>query len=219
MGLREQKKEQTRRLLTETAWRLFADRGFDQVSVAEVARAAQVAETTVFNYFRTKEDLFYSGLEGFGAELVGAVRDRAAGESALAAFRRFVLDAQGMLDEIAAGDTEALTRARSVLGMIADSPRLRAREQEALAQITDDLAGALAEEGGAAGAELTARVVANALVGVHRTLIEYVRRRILADDEPQRLARDVRAYAEAAFALLERGLREYGTSERDRSPR
>ncbi|GAA4446258.1 TetR/AcrR family transcriptional regulator [Phytohabitans houttuyneae] len=206
MGLREQKKEQTRRLITETAWRLFADRGFDQVSVAEVAREAQVAETTVFNYFRTKEDLFYSGLEGFGAELVDAVRDRAAGESALVAFRRLVLGAQGMLARVAEGDAEALARARSVMAMVAGSPRLRAREQEALATIADGLAEVLAAEG---GDELTARVVANALVGVHRTLIEYVRRRVLADDEVLRLAADVRARGEAAFALLETGLRDY----------
>jgi AcrR family transcriptional regulator len=211
MGLREQKKEQTRRLLTETAWRLFADRGFDRVSVAEVAREAQVAETTVFNYFRTKEDLFYSGLEGFGADLVAAVRDRAAGESALVAFRRFVLGAQGMLARIAEGDAEALVRARSVMKMVADSPRLRAREHEALAHITDTLADLLAAETGAASGDLTARVVANALVGVHRTLIEYVRRRVLADDEVLRLADDVRTHGEAAFALLETGLRDYAT--------
>ncbi|MDQ7904465.1 TetR/AcrR family transcriptional regulator [Phytohabitans sp. ZYX-F-186] len=211
MGLREQKKEQTRRLITETAWRLFADRGFDRVSVAEVARAAQVAETTVFNYFRTKEDLFYSGLEGFGAELVDAVRQRAAGESALAAFRRFLLGAQGVLARIAEGDAEALARARSVMEMIARSPRLRAREQEALAHITDGLADLLAQETGAAGDDLTARVAANALVGVHRTLIEYVRRRVLADDGVRRLADDVRVRAESAFALLERGLGDYAT--------
>ena len=96
MGLREQKKEQTRRLISETAWRLFADRGFDRVSVAEVARVAQVAETTVFNYFRTKEDLFYSGLEGFGAEVVDAVRNRAAGESALAASPVWQLKDRGL---------------------------------------------------------------------------------------------------------------------------
>jgi hypothetical protein len=62
-------------------------------------------------------------------------------------------------------------------------------------------------------------VVANALVGVHRTLVEYVRRRVLADDEPRRLAQDVRAYGETVFALLERGLRDYGRSGRDQSPR
>jgi AcrR family transcriptional regulator len=65
MGLRERKKEQTRQLIADRAWRLFAEHGFDRVTVAEVAREAEVAEATVFNYFRTKEDLFYSRLEAF----------------------------------------------------------------------------------------------------------------------------------------------------------
>ena len=79
MGLRARKKEQTRQLIADTAWRLFADRGFEQVTVAEVARQAEVAVATVFNYFPTKEDLFYSRLETFGARLVDAVAARPPG--------------------------------------------------------------------------------------------------------------------------------------------
>src|ERR1700741_4994091 len=74
MGLRELKKEQTRQHTAGTAWQLFIDRGFDQVSVAEVARAAQVAEATVFNYFPSKEDLFYSRLQAFWTRPAGAGR-------------------------------------------------------------------------------------------------------------------------------------------------
>src|SRR4029453_8559307 len=86
MGLRERKKEQTRQLIAQTAWRLFADRGFDGVTVAEVARQAEVAVATVFNYFPTKEDLFYERLEAFEARLMEAVATRAAGESGLGGF-------------------------------------------------------------------------------------------------------------------------------------
>src|SRR5262245_1292660 len=53
-GLRDRKKQQTRQLIFETAARLFAARGFDVVTVAEVARAADVSEMTVFNYFPTR---------------------------------------------------------------------------------------------------------------------------------------------------------------------
>ena len=72
--------------------RLFLERGFDQVSVAEVARAADVSEATVFNYFPTKEDLVYERMDAFEQELLAAVRERPEGESALRAFVRFILD-------------------------------------------------------------------------------------------------------------------------------
>jgi len=97
MGLRELKKEQTRQLIADTAQRLFAERGFDRVTVAEIAREAQVAEATVFNYFPTKEDLFYGRLEALGARLVDAVAARPAGQPALAAFRLALLAEDGGL--------------------------------------------------------------------------------------------------------------------------
>src|SRR5437867_7574347 len=104
LGLRERKKQQTRQLIARTARRLFAEKGFEAVTVAEVARAADVSEATVFNYFPTKEDLFYSGLESFEDELLEAIRERATGESVLTAFRRFVLAPRGLL---AARDPDA----------------------------------------------------------------------------------------------------------------
>jgi AcrR family transcriptional regulator len=74
LGLRERKKQRTRELIAETARRLFGERGFDRVTVAEVARAAEVSEQTVFNYFPTKEDLVYFRLESFEEELLRTVR-------------------------------------------------------------------------------------------------------------------------------------------------
>src|SRR5438045_7062206 len=96
-GRRERKKQQTRERIAETARRLFAERGFGRVTVAEIARAADVSEQTVFNYFPTKEDLVYWRLGAFEEELLRAVREREPGESALAAFRRFLLGQQGLL--------------------------------------------------------------------------------------------------------------------------
>ena len=209
MGLRELKKEQTRRLIAETAWRLFADRGFDRVTVAEVAREARVAEATVFNYFRTKEDLFYFQLEAFGAGLLEAVSTRPTGEPVLAAFQRYLLQSGGMLAQVEAGDARALERLRAVNRMISASPALLAREQRAIASATDSLARLLAAETGAPAGDVQVQVAANALMGVHRVLIDYTRQRILADDRPTRLAADLRRLAGRAFALLEHGLGGY----------
>src|SRR6187399_2611912 len=96
-GLRELKKQRTRQQIGDVARRLFAERGFEAVTVAEVARAAEVSEATVFNYFPTKEDLFYSGLEAFEEELLSSIREREPGESILDAFSRFVLTPRGLL--------------------------------------------------------------------------------------------------------------------------
>jgi AcrR family transcriptional regulator len=205
VGLRDRKKEQTRRRITETAHRLFGERGFDGVTVAEVARAAEVAEATLFNYFPTKEHLFYSGLDAFGARLLDAVRNRPAGESAVGAVRAFVLGDGGQLDRIAAGDRTALDQARTTARVISSSPALRARERQVLAGIADELAAELGDEEGP-----VAQAVANALMGVHGALVEHARRRLLADDHPEQIAADVRRFGGRAFGLLEHGLADVG---------
>ena len=209
LGLRERKKERTRRLIADTAWRLFADRGFEQVTVAEVARQAEVAVATVFNYFPTKEDLFFFRLDAFGAYLVDAVATRAAGEPVLVAFRRHLLGSGGLLAQVEAGDRQALERLRTVSRVIADSPALQVREQQAFARTADALAARLAAETGAPADDLRPQAAANALIGVQRALVDYTRRRVLADDEPGRLATDVRRLSEDAFALLAQGLGNY----------
>jgi AcrR family transcriptional regulator len=209
MGLRQRKKQQTRQLIADTAWRLFADRGFERVTVAEIAREAQVAVATVFNYFPTKEDLFFHRLEAFGAQLVKAVGERPAGEPALAAFRRVLMESGGLLAQAEAGDHQALERLRTVNRVTAASPALQAREQLAMARNADALAALLAAETGASADDLGPQVAANALIGVQRALVDHTRRRVLAGEEPARLAVDVRRLAERSFTQLERGLGGY----------
>jgi AcrR family transcriptional regulator len=214
MGLRERKKQQTRLLIADTAWRLFADRGFDRVTVAEVAREADVALATVFNYFPTKEDLFFSRLEAFGQRMMEAVSSRAAGEPALSALRRFLLESGGLVAQVEAGDVEALERLRTVNRVIAGSPALLARERQVIARYADSLAELLAEEAGVPADDVEIRVAANAMLGVHSALIDYTRRRVLADDRPERLAKDVGELGRRAFALLEHGLGDYAVKPR-----
>jgi AcrR family transcriptional regulator len=205
-GLRERKKEQTRQLIAETARQLFAERGFDRVTVAQIARAADVSDQTVFNYFPTKEDLVYWRLGSFEEELLTAIRERAPGESALAAFSRFVRAPRGML---ASYDEETRERLAALTRMITESPALLAREQQIFARYTDSLAALLAEEQGADAGDVEPWVVANAMMGVHRALVDYSRRRIVAGERHPRLARKIVAEADRVIARLERGLGDY----------
>ena len=74
VGLRERKKQRTYQVIADSAWRLFAERGFEQVPVAEIARQAEVSEATVFNYFPTKEELVFGRMEAFEQELLDTIR-------------------------------------------------------------------------------------------------------------------------------------------------
>jgi len=206
-GLRERKKLRTRALIAETARRLFSERGFEAVSVAEVATEAEVSEATVFNYFPTKEDLVYYGMEAFEEELLDAIRRRPAGVSALDAFGAFVSRPRGFL---AATDETVRETLLAVTRMIAASPALRARERQIFARYTESVASLLRDETAAGPDDLRPWVVASTLVGLHATLIDFVRRRLL-DGTPEisRLARQLSREAEKAIGLLRGGLGDY----------
>jgi AcrR family transcriptional regulator len=201
-GLRERKKQQTRQEISDAAFELFATRGFDQVTVAEVARRAGVSEATVFNYFATKEDLAYSRMEAFEDELLAAIRDRAPDQSILDAFRAFITRPRGLL---AARDQDAAARLATVTRVITGSRSLLNRERQVYDEYTRALAGLIAEEMAAKPADITPWVVANALIGVQRALVDSVRDQVLAGRSGPGIARRVRAQAERALAVLEAG--------------
>jgi AcrR family transcriptional regulator len=210
-GLRERKRQQTWGLIAQTARRLFQEHGFDAVTVADIARAADVSRKTVFNYFPTKEDLFYSGLELFEARLLEAIRQRKPGESILAAFARFVTESRGLL---AADDPDAGERLLAINRLIANSSALRAREQQIYAGYAAALAALIAEETRARPDDIAPWVAANAMIGLHKALVDYVRRQGLAGErDGARIARGLRAQVSRAVALLEHGLGQLGAAD------
>jgi AcrR family transcriptional regulator len=203
-GLRERKKQQTRQLLAQTANRLFKDRGFDAVTVAEIARAADVSEVTVFNYFPSKEDLFYGSMQFFEEQLLDAVRRRPRGESALATFRRVLIDSASNLNAPERAEL-ILTAGRN----IGASSALQAREQQIVARYTQELAEMLATEMGARPDDVEAAGVAAALMGVHRAIVTFVRAEVLRGRKGPALTRAMRAQAKRAFGRLEHGFEGY----------
>src|SRR3984957_3415598 len=92
-GLRDLKKARTRRLIADTAARLFAERGYERVAVSDVAREAEVAEQTVYNYFPTKEQLVTDREQQVQDRLCDLVRARPPGVTPSAAIRGFILEA------------------------------------------------------------------------------------------------------------------------------
>ena len=208
LGMRERKKQRTRRLIRDTAVRLFMQRGFDQVTIAEIAREADVSEATVFNHFPTKEDLVYGQMEAFEQELLEAVRDRSPGQSALAAYAGFVFAIRGLMTE-EQGPEQIAAWARLVL----ESPALVSREHEIFAHHTAALARLLAEETGVRLDDLTPWVAANALIGLHRALLGFVREQALAGRSNPALTRSIRKQGERAVARLDDGFGDYAIKQ------
>ena len=196
-SLRESKKLRTRHEIADSAMRLFAERGFDHVTVAEVAAAAGVSEKTVFNYFPTKEDLFYDEVPARQAAIRAAIRGRAPGESILSALRRLqVAECQRL------SSPGFATFAR----IIEESPALRAKELEVMAEFVQVLTEAIQSELGVD--ELDARIAAGLLVSVHRQHFRRARQLALAGKHGSAAVRHLRADLERAYHLLEHGLGE-----------
>ncbi|GAA0384852.1 TetR/AcrR family transcriptional regulator [Streptomyces luteireticuli] len=207
-GLRERKKTETRRRLWKVAAELFLERGFDKVSVAEIAAAADVSKMTVFNYCGTKEDLVLGPMREHVDDVARAVRERAPGESVVAAVRRQFLAAVDAFDaSVGMNDHSYVLRVRR---LVAETPSLLARAQELVYLGTQRLAQVLAEEA-APGEEPLARVVAAQLMGVRSALLTHNHQRLLAGERAADIAADAKALAERAFGTVEFGLGDYGT--------
>ncbi|HEU5199034.1 MAG TPA: TetR family transcriptional regulator [Ktedonobacterales bacterium] len=205
-GLRERKKRQTRETIADVALGLFIERGFDAVTVAEIAQAAEVAVKTVFNYFPTKEDLFFDRQAEVEDAWSRVARKRASGESVVAALRRDFLDKLARRDPSSGLNEDFVTFAR----LIQSSPSLQVREREIGERSRDALARTLVAESGAASDDLTPRLVASLVEAIYRTLHAESRRRLLAGERANAIYPDMLAAANRAFDLLETGIGSYG---------
>jgi AcrR family transcriptional regulator len=199
MGLRESKKLQTRQQIAAEGMRLFVMRGFDHVTVAEVAAAAGVSEKTVFNYFPTKEDIFFDEVPRREAALVEAISGRAPGESILGALRRLQL---GECPRLCSPGFATFAR------IIEESQALQAKELEVMAHFAQVLADAIRRELGVD--ERDARIAAGLLISVHRQLFRAARKQALAGRHGPAATRRLRGDLERAYELLEHGLGQLG---------
>ena len=195
MGLRESKKLQTRQTIAATGMRLFVTRGFDHVTVGEIAREAGVSEKTVFNYFPTKEDIFFDEVPERLEALRDAVRTRQPGQSLVGTMHRLHAKQCGRL---ASPGFAQFSRT------IAESPALQAKETEVMAQFTDHLAATIREELDIHPAD--AQIAANLLMSVHWQFFRNARAQALAGRSGQTAVRHLRRDLDRAYRLVEHGL-------------
>jgi AcrR family transcriptional regulator len=203
-GLRARKKRQTRVAIAAAAMELFQAQGFDAVTIADIAAAADVSRKTVFNYFPAKEDLVFEGGHERRAALVQAIRERPPGISLVAPFRAATMD---YLDRVAHDPIDAVV---AIPRLVAGSTALRNRlflgwEEEAAV-----LAPLLAQEAGEPLGSVVPTVVARTLAWTHRTVFRAAFTRLLAGEEQAAVVADLRAQAARAYDLLEDGLAGYG---------
>jgi AcrR family transcriptional regulator len=196
-GLREIKKERTRRHIAETAARLFAEHGYEHVAVADVARAAEVAEQTVYNYFPAKEQLVTDLEAQVQSRVCELIRARPAGVTPAAAIRGFVLE---YADGIRRIRPELW---RGELGYLAAiSPTVRRLALELIDRLAAAIATAIGDT--AAVAPEIARLQGIALAGVFQILIDEAGRRTVLGESQQQIADAVRPMVENVLDELDR---------------
>jgi AcrR family transcriptional regulator len=180
-GLRERKKARTRRDIADAAARLFAEHGYEQVTVADVARESEVAEQTVYNYFATKERLVTDRDEQIHDRMCDLVRSRPAGVTPAAAVREFVLRS---VDGIRTIPREVW---RGELGHLAAlSPTVHRLALEAVDRLALGLATAISDS-----TDVTpeiARLQGIALASVNLVIIDEAGRRTRARQSRARIA-------------------------------
>jgi AcrR family transcriptional regulator len=199
-GLRERKKQRTRQSIADAAARLFAERGYENVAVVDVARAAEVAEQTVYNYFPTKEHLVLDLDDALGNRLVQLVRDRRPGVSPAAAIGQEALDFVDQIRQVPADQV------RGGLGYLATvSPAIRRLSLE----MTDRHAAAIAT----AITETTPRIEASvaklqamAVAWVFQTITDETGRRTRQGQDPDHIAGELRPIVTAMLHELDRWL-------------
>ena len=201
LGLREQHKRRTRDAIGAAAMSLFFEHGYDAVTVADVARQAGVSVATVFNYFDTKEDLFFDEVEPLQAVLVDAVRRCPTGDSVLLALR------QQVFYQLTAGRTDAdADEVARFHAAVVESPDLQRREQHIQLERRQVLTRALAEALGADTPALTVELAAAQYLAAEAVVGAQLRARLL-DGQPLGQARvQLQPLIDEVFSTLRTGL-------------
>ncbi|MFI0982351.1 TetR/AcrR family transcriptional regulator [Streptomyces sp. NPDC021093] len=208
-GLRERKKRQTRQYISDVATGLFLEKGFDAVTIAEIAAASDVSVNTVYNYFPAKEDLFFDRSAGIVDLLARHVRGRDKGESAArAVLRELRADVESVSPRV--GLMEGYDRFMKVVhGAHTLRSRLWYIQQESL----ENLEETLREETGADAGDDLPELVAGQIVWVHSTLMAWIGREMVEGRAPAEVSRDALLLLDEAEGLLSEKVLNYAVRD------
>jgi AcrR family transcriptional regulator len=198
-GLRERKKRETRQRISDVATRLFMARGFDNVTVAEIAEAANVSKMTVFNYFPRKEELYFDRSAEANGLLHGAINDRPPGESVVNALRGLMLRLLAERHPLA-GLRDGVNVFWQV---VVDSPTLQACAREMVGELEDQLTAEFAAMTGRKPTDPLPILFAALVVSAMRTLYQHAARRLMAGERADDIYPDQVALANQAYDMLE----------------
>ncbi|MET7699493.1 MULTISPECIES: TetR/AcrR family transcriptional regulator [unclassified Streptomyces] len=208
-GLRERKKRQTRQYISDVATGLFLERGFDAVTIAEVAEAADVSVNTVYNYFPAKEDLFLDRSRGVVDRLARWTRARGKGESAAAAVLRELRDeVQAVSPRLGLMDGYA-----RFMQVIHDAPGLRSRLWAIGQEVLINLEEALREETGAPAEDPMPGLIAGQINWVHQTVMATIGREMMAGRNPDEVSREVLLLLDDMEGLLSEKVLNYAVRD------
>jgi AcrR family transcriptional regulator len=189
---------QTRARILTVAHQLFLERGYDAVTVAEVARGAGVSSVTVFNHFPRKEDLFLDRTDDAANLLRAAVRDRASGVDVLSSLRSMTLRLIEQRQPLSGVDPRSVDFFRTVAG----STALVARAREIVAELQATLGEELHRD---ATFEGDADLFAALFIAGYATVMVGTARRVIAGESADVVVDDHRARFELLFHSLRRG--------------
>ncbi|WP_435244549.1 TetR/AcrR family transcriptional regulator [Streptomyces sioyaensis] len=210
-GLRERKKRQTRQYISDVATGLFLERGFDAVTIAEIAGAAEVSVNTVYNYFPAKEDLFFDRSKGVADRLSRFVRGRAAGESAaVAVLRELREEVEAVSPRV--GLIEGCER---FMRVVHDAPTLKARLWYLQQEVHDNLEVTLREETGAPADDPLPGLMAGQINWVHQSLMHWIAQAMLAGRKPAEASREALVLLDEMADLLGEKVLNYAVRTAD----
>jgi len=207
-GLRARKKRLMRQQLSDTATRMFVERGFDAVRVAEVAEACGVSEKTVFNYFPTKESLVLDRLEVTVNSLRTGLADPAVPPTE-AALRILGGELRAMTTWLNSQDdpAEAAGGIRRFGDLIRATPSLRAYQSDMMDQFVSLAAELLAARAGMRPDDPEPQIAARALLGLWHVQAESLRKHL--SGAPGRVQEMVTADVRRAARLIDGGLSSF----------